>query len=147
MPEKTAEEFIADGYSNTGDVGKFDHDGYLAIVGRSKALIISGDYNVYPKEIETVLQSAVIGVPHADFGEAVTAVIVKRRDTKLTTSGVIGLLKSTIAKLKVPKQVFFTDELPRNTMGKVQKNVLREKYAIAATSIRTSTEASGISSS
>ena len=76
-----------------------------------------------------------------------TAVIVKRRDTKLTTSGVIGLLKSTIAKLKVPKQVFFTDELPRNTMGKVQKNVLREKYAIAATSIRTSTEASGISSS
>ena len=150
MPEKTAEEFTADGYFKTGDVGKFDRDGYLAIVGRSKDLIISGGYNVYPKEIETllddidgVLESAVIGVPHADFGEAVTAVIVKRPNATLTTSGVIELLKSTIANFKVPKQVFFAEELPRNTMGKVQKNVLRELYAMPATP----TEAPGITPS
>ncbi|MEO6919529.1 MAG: malonyl-CoA synthase [Collimonas sp.] len=136
MPEKTAEEFTADGYFKTGDVGKFDSEGYLAIVGRSKDLIISGGYNVYPKEIESVLdeidgvlESAVIGIPHADFGEAVTAVIVKRPEAKLTTDGVIALMKNAIANFKVPKQVFFADELPRNTMGKVQKNLLRERYA------------------
>ncbi|AMP13244.1 malonate--CoA ligase [Collimonas pratensis] len=135
MPEKTAEEFTADGYFKTGDVGKFDSEGYLAIVGRSKDLIISGGYNVYPKEIESVLddidgvlESAVIGIPHADFGEAVTAVIVKRPDAKLTTADVIALMKTSIANFKVPKQVFFADELPRNTMGKVQKNLLREHY-------------------
>ncbi|GAC1326120.1 MAG: malonyl-CoA synthase [Collimonas sp.] len=136
MPEKTAEEFTTDGYFKTGDVGKLDSDGYLAIVGRSKDLIISGGYNVYPKEIESVideidgvLESAVIGIPHVDFGEAVTAVIVKRPEAKLTTADVIALMKETIANFKVPKHVFFADELPRNTMGKVQKNVLRERYA------------------
>ncbi|MFC5476097.1 malonate--CoA ligase [Paraherbaspirillum soli] len=136
MPQKTAEEFTADGYFKTGDVGKFDGDGYLAIVGRSKDLIISGGYNVYPKEIEMVideldgvLESAVIGVPDADFGEAVTAVIVSRPDAKLTADLVIASLKAAIANFKVPKRIFFADELPRNTMGKVQKNVLRERYA------------------
>ncbi|WP_211455331.1 malonate--CoA ligase [Collimonas antrihumi] len=135
MPEKTAEEFTADGYFKTGDVGKLDRDGYLAIVGRSKDLIISGGYNVYPKEIESVideidgvLESAVIGIPHVDFGEAVTAVIVKRPEAKLTTADVIALMKAAIANFKVPKHVFFAEELPRNTMGKVQKNVLRERY-------------------
>lgn len=135
MPGKTAEEFTADGYFKTGDVGKLDSDGYLAIVGRSKDLIISGGYNVYPKEIESVideidgvLESAVIGIPHVDFGEAVTAVIVKRPEAKLTTADVIALMKATIANFKVPKHVFFAEELPRNTMGKVQKNVLRERY-------------------
>ena len=139
MPEKTAEEFTADGYFKTGDVGRFDNQGYLSIVGRSKDLIISGGYNVYPKEIESVLdeidgvlESAVIGVPHIDFGEAVTAVIVKRPEAKLTTADVIALMKTSIANFKVPKQVFFADELPRNTMGKVQKNVLREQYALPA---------------
>ncbi|SFH81230.1 malonyl-CoA/methylmalonyl-CoA synthetase [Collimonas sp. OK307] len=135
MPEKTAEEFTADGYFKTGDVGKLDSEGYLAIVGRSKDLIISGGYNVYPKEIESVideidgvLESAVIGIPHEDFGEAVTAVIVKRPEATLTTADVIALMKNTIANFKVPKQVFFAEKLPRNTMGKVQKNLLRERY-------------------
>jgi malonyl-CoA/methylmalonyl-CoA synthetase len=139
MPEKTAEEFTADGYFKTGDVGKFDGEGYLAIVGRSKDLIISGGYNVYPKEIESVideidgvLESAVIGIPHADFGEAVTAVIVKRPEASLTTADVIAMMKTSIANFKVPKQVFFAEELPRNTMGKVQKNILRERYALPA---------------
>lgn len=134
MPEKTAEEFTADGYFKTGDVGRFDTDGYLSIVGRGKDLIISGGYNVYPKEIESfidemdgVTESAVIGVPHPDFGEAVTAVIVAKPNASLSESDVIGFLKSKIANFKVPKQVFFVPELPRNTMGKVQKNVLREQ--------------------
>lgn len=134
MPEKTAEEFTADGYFKTGDVGKFDSKGYLSIVGRSKDLIISGGYNVYPKEIESfidemdgVTESAVVGVPHPDFGEAVTAVIVPKANVSLTESDVIAYLKSKIAKFKVPKRVFFVRELPRNTMGKVQKNVLREQ--------------------
>lgn len=134
MPEKTAEEFTADGYFRTGDVGKFDSRGYLSIVGRSKDLIISGGYNVYPKEIESfidemdgVTESAVVGVPHPDFGEAVTAVIVPKSNASLSESDVIGYLKSKIANFKVPKRVFFVRELPRNTMGKVQKNVLREQ--------------------
>ena len=135
MPEKTAEEFTADGYFKTGDVGKFDEDGYLSIVGRSKDLIISGGYNVYPKEIESfidemdgVVESAVVGVPHPDFGEAVTAVIVAKPGASLSESEVIGSLKSKIANFKVPKRVFFVPELPRNTMGKVQKNLLRDQY-------------------
>ena len=134
MPEKTAEEFTADGYFKTGDVGKFDGNGYLSIVGRSKDLIISGGYNVYPKEIESfidemdgVSESAVVGVPHPDFGEAVTAVVVSTPGTALSESDVIAFLKSRIANFKVPKKVFFVPELPRNTMGKVQKNVLREQ--------------------
>ena len=138
MPEKTAEEFTADGYFRTGDVGRFDADGYLWIVGRSKDLIISGGYNVYPKEVEAVIdeldgvfESAVIGVPHADFGEAVVAVVVPEAGAADTISeaAVIASLKQKIANFKVPKRVVFVEELPRNTMGKVQKNVLRSRYA------------------
>ncbi len=136
MPEKTAEEFTADGYFKTGDVGKFDADGYLSIVGRSKDLIISGGYNVYPKEIESVIddmagvqESAVVGVPHPDFGEAVTAIVVPRKGSSLSEAAIIAELKSKIANFKVPKRVYFVDELPRNTMGKVQKNLLRERFA------------------
>jgi malonyl-CoA/methylmalonyl-CoA synthetase len=135
MPEKTAEEFTADGYFKTGDVGKFGANGYLTIVGRSKDLIISGGYNVYPKEIEGIIdeldgvaESAVVGVPHPDFGEAVMAVIVAKPNAKLSEQAVIAALKEKIANFKVPKRVFFVDELPRNTMGKVQKNVLREQF-------------------
>ncbi|MEK0429355.1 MAG: hypothetical protein RL001_1882 [Pseudomonadota bacterium] len=135
MPEKTAEEFTADGYFKTGDVGRFDSDGYLSIVGRSKDLIISGGYNVYPKEIESVidempgvLESAVIGIPHPDFGEAVTAVVVSRDGATLSEAAIIESLKQKIANFKVPKRVHVVDELPRNTMGKVQKNVLRERF-------------------
>jgi malonyl-CoA/methylmalonyl-CoA synthetase len=135
MPEKTAEEFTEDGYFKTGDVGRFDADGYLAIVGRSKDLIISGGYNVYPKEIESqidemdaVLESAVIGLPHPDFGEAVTAVVIAKPGAAIAETDVIAFLKSRIANFKVPKHVFFAPELPRNTMGKVQKNLLREQF-------------------
>jgi len=137
MPEKTREEFTADGYFRTGDMGSLSKDGYLTIAGRSKDLIISGGYNVYPKEIELVLdeipgvlESAVVGVPHPDFGEAVTAVIVPSHDVRAPTEQeVIGLLKARLANFKVPKRVYFVDELPRNAMGKVQKNVLRERFA------------------
>jgi malonyl-CoA/methylmalonyl-CoA synthetase len=135
MPEKTAEEFTTDGYFKTGDVGYFDADGYLSIVGRSKDLIISGGYNVYPKEIESeidalagVMESAVIGIAHTDFGEAVIAIVVMHKGEKLSEESVIQTLKNRIANFKVPKQVYFVDELPRNTMGKVQKNILRETY-------------------
>jgi malonyl-CoA/methylmalonyl-CoA synthetase len=138
MPEKTRDEFTADGYFKTGDVGQWSSDGYLSIVGRAKDLIISGGYNVYPKEIELVLdalpgvvESAVIGVPHADFGEAVTAVVVAQRDAGLDEASVIAQMKAQIAAYKVPKRVHFVTELPRNAMGKVQKNVLREKYQSA----------------
>ncbi len=134
MPEKTAEEFTEDGFFKTGDVGRFDADGFLSIVGRSKDLIISGGYNVYPKEIESVidemagvLESAVIGVPHADFGEAVVAVVVMRDGATLSEAALIDTLKTRIANFKVPKRVHFVAELPRNTMGKVQKNILREQ--------------------
>jgi malonyl-CoA/methylmalonyl-CoA synthetase len=134
MPEKTAEEFTEDAYFKTGDVGRVDADGYVSIVGRSKDLIISGGYNVYPKEIESVidemsgvLESAVIGVPHPDFGEAVVAVVVMRDGATVSESTLIDTLKTRIANFKVPKRVHFVAELPRNTMGKVQKNVLREQ--------------------
>ena len=134
MPEKTAEEFTEDGYFKTGDVGRVDGDGYVSIVGRSKDLIISGGYNVYPKEIESVidempgvLESAVIGVPHADCGDAVVAVVVMRDGATLSEAALIDTLKTRIANFKVPKRVHFVTELPRNTMGKVQKNVLREQ--------------------
>lgn len=139
MPEKTAEEFTSDGYFKTGDVGKFDADGYLAIVGRSKDLIISGGYNVYPKEIESfiddidgVAESAVIGVPHAEFGEAVTAVIVSNSRAPLSEAQIIATLKTKIANFKVPKRVYFLSDLPRNAMGKVQKNLLREQFKDAS---------------
>jgi malonyl-CoA/methylmalonyl-CoA synthetase len=135
MPEKTAEEFTDDGFFRTGDVGKFDSKGYLSIVGRSKDLIISGGYNVYPREIESVIdempevvESAVIGLPHAEFGEAVTAVLVLRAAAVLSEHTIITRLKNMIANFKVPKQVFIVDELPRNAMGKVQKNLLRQQF-------------------
>jgi malonyl-CoA/methylmalonyl-CoA synthetase len=135
MPEKTAQEFTQDGYFKTGDVGKFDASGYLTIVGRSKDLIISGGYNVYPKEIESVIdelagvvESAVIGVAHPDFGEAVVAVVVPQSGKAINEQQVIAALKARIANFKVPKRVFFVPQLPRNTMGKVQKNVLREQF-------------------
>ncbi|MCX7892716.1 MAG: malonyl-CoA synthase [Burkholderiales bacterium] len=136
MPEKTREEFTADGWFRTGDVGQWSADGYLSIVGRAKDLIISGGYNVYPKEIELVIdaipgvaESAVVGVPHPDFGEAVTAFVVPTAGGALDEAGIIAQLKSQIANYKVPKRVLLVDELPRNAMGKVQKNVLRERAA------------------
>jgi malonyl-CoA/methylmalonyl-CoA synthetase len=135
MPDKTREEFTADGYFRTGDVGVFDRDGYLSIVGRAKDLIISGGYNVYPREIELVLdaipgvaESAVIGVPHPDFGEAVTAVVVAQKDVRLDPAAVIGAVKNALANYKVPKAVHFVDDLPRSAMGKVQKALLRERF-------------------
>jgi len=137
LPDKTAEEFTQDGYFRTGDLARVDADGYVSIVGRAKDLIISGGLNIYPKEIEGyldklegVVESAVIGVPHPDFGEAVVAVVVRKPEsTALTEAGVIAALKSNIAGFKVPKRVFVVSELPRNTMGKVQKNVLRESFS------------------
>ena len=137
MPEKTREEFTNDGYFKTGDIGAIAKDGYVSIVGRAKDLIISGGFNVYPKEIELVLdaipgvaESAVIGLPHPDFGEAVTAVIVCAKDgAKLTEGSIIANVKTEMANFKVPKRIHFVDELPRNTMGKVQKNILRERFS------------------
>ena len=136
MPEKTKEEFTADGWFKTGDVGKIDERGYVVIVGRSKDLIISGGYNVYPAEIEGyindmpgVAESAVIGVPHPDFGEAGVAVVVAKAGAALDASVILATLKSNIANFKVPKRVFVVTDLPRNAMGKVQKNLLREKHA------------------
>ena len=135
MPEKTKEEFTADGWFKTGDVGKLDAEGFVTIVGRSKDLIISGGYNVYPAEIEGyvndmpgVAESAVIGVPHPDFGEAVVAVVVPKPAATLDGSAISAALKQQIANFKVPKQVYVVNELPRNTMGKVQKNLLREQH-------------------
>jgi malonyl-CoA/methylmalonyl-CoA synthetase len=136
MPEKTREEFTADGWFRTGDVGEILENGYVRIVGRAKDLIITGGLNVYPKEIEEkidalpgVAESAVIGVPDPDFGEAVTAVVVAKAGHALREPDMIAALKSEIANFKVPKRVHFVDELPRNAMGKVQKNVLRERFA------------------
>ena len=135
MPEKTREEFSADGWFCTGDVGQIDANGRVRIVGRSKDLVISGGYNVYPAEIEGFLndmpgvaESAVIGVPHADFGEAVVAIVVARPEVRPDPAALIAGLKARIANFKVPKQIFVVDELPRNTMGKVQKNLLREQH-------------------
>src|SRR6185436_17169143 len=129
-PEKTREEFTADGWFRTGDVGVFDADGYVSIVGRAKDLIITGGYNVYPKEIELVIdampgvaESAIVGIPHPDYGEAVTAAIVLSDGAaQVTEADVIARLKSLLAGYKVPKRVHFVDALPRNAMGKVQKN-------------------------
>jgi len=135
MPEKTKEEFTADGWFKTGDVGKIDERGYVHIVGRSKDLIITGGYNVYPAEVEALLndmpgvaESAVIGVPHPDFGEGVVAVLVARAGAAPDAAALIGELKQKIANFKVPKHLFVVPELPRNTMGKVQKNLLREQH-------------------
>jgi malonyl-CoA/methylmalonyl-CoA synthetase len=135
MPEKTAAEFRADGFFITGDLGTMDARGYIRILGRSKDLIISGGYNVYPKEVEAeidtidgVLESAVFGVRHADFGEAVTAAVVCRTGAELTEADVLAALAERLARYKLPKRVVFLEELPRNTMGKVQKTVLREQF-------------------
>ena len=135
MPEKTKEEFTADGYFKTGDVGKIDERGYITIVGRSKDLIISGGYNVYPAEIEGyindmpgVAESAVIGVPHPDFGEVGVAIVIAKAGATLDAEQIIARLKAQLANFKIPKRCFIVGELPRNTMGKVQKNVLREQH-------------------
>ena len=136
MPEKTKAEFRPDGFFITGDVGKIDERGYVHIVGRAKDLIITGGFNVYPKEVETeldampgVVESAVIGCPHPDFGEGVTAVVVLKKDAIADEKAMIAGLEGRLAKFKLPKRVIFVDDLPRNTMGKVQKNVLREQNA------------------
>lgn len=135
MPEKTRAEFRDDGFFITGDLGLIDADGYVHIVGRGKDLIISGGYNIYPKEVESeidalpgVAESAVIGVAHPDFGEGVTAVVVRAPGSTISAAGIIEAIAGRLAKYKHPKRVIFVDELPRNTMGKVQKNLLRETY-------------------
>lgn len=134
-PEKTKAEFRPDGFFITGDLGKIDPAGYVHIVGRGKDLIITGGYNVYPKEVEAeidempgVIESAVFGVAHPDFGEGVTAVVVAKPGAEITAKGIATALEQRLAKFKQPKQVFVVAELPRNTMGKVQKNLLREQY-------------------
>ena len=140
-PEKTEEEFREDGFFITGDVARIDRDGYVHIVGRAKDLIISGGFNVYPKEVELVVdavegvaESAVIGLPHPDFGEAVAAVIASPEGAAPTEAEVIEAAKAALANYKVPKRVFFLDELPRNAMGKVQKSALRDRYRDSFTS-------------
>jgi malonyl-CoA/methylmalonyl-CoA synthetase len=136
MPEKTKAEFRDDGFFITGDLGKIDDRGYVHILGRGKDLVISGGFNVYPKEIESeidampgVVESAVIGVPHADFGEGVTAVVVCNKGADVDETSVLKALDGRLAKFKMPKRVFIVDDLPRNAMGKVQKNILRDTYA------------------
>ena len=136
LPEKTAEEKRADGFFITGDLGVIDGDGYVTIVGRSKDLIISGGFNVYPKEVEEVIdalpgvtESAVVGVAHPDFGEGVIAVVVAEAGAALSEAGIVASLKDKLARFKQPKHVFVVDALPRNAMGKVQKKELRERYA------------------
>ena len=135
MPEKTAEEFSADGFFKTGDVGRIDADGYVTIVGRSKDLIISGGYNVYPAEIEGYInelagvpESAVIGVPHAEFGEVGLALVIAKPGAAPDPAAILASLKARLANFKVPKQCLLVPELPRNAMGKVQKNLLRQRY-------------------
>jgi malonyl-CoA/methylmalonyl-CoA synthetase len=135
MPEQTKSEFRPDGFFITGDLGTIDGRGYVRIVGRSKDLIISGGYNVYPKEVEAeldalagVLESAVFGLPHPDFGEGVTAAVVRRPAAALTEREVLAAVEPRLAGYKLPKRIIFLDELPRNTMGKVQKAALREQY-------------------
>ena len=135
MPEKTREEFTEDGFFRTGDIGQVDAQGYVVLVGRSKDLIISGGYNVYPAEIEGyineldgVAESALIGVPHPDFGEVGVAVVVARPGADVSGQAVVDALKKRLANFKIPKRCFVVEALPRNTMGKVQKNLLRDQY-------------------
>jgi malonyl-CoA/methylmalonyl-CoA synthetase len=134
MPEKTAAELRADGFFITGDLGRIDADGYVHIVGRNKDLIISGGYNIYPKEIELildaqpgVLESAVIGVPHADFGETVLGLIVPEPGETPDLDAIAGAAAASLARFKQPAKLILIDALPRNTMGKVQKNILRHR--------------------
>jgi malonyl-CoA/methylmalonyl-CoA synthetase len=138
LPEKTTEEFTTDGFFKTGDVGKQEADGFVTIVGRSKDLIISGGYNVYPAELESLIndfpgvaESAVVGVPHADFGEVGVAVVVLRAGVELDGAEILAKLKASVANYKVPKQCVVVSDLPRNAMGKVQKNLLRDQYRSA----------------
>jgi malonyl-CoA/methylmalonyl-CoA synthetase len=141
MPRKTAEELRGDGFFITGDMGKIDKDGYVIIIGREKDLIISGGYNIYPKEVEllldeepTVKESAVIGLPHSDFGEGVVAVLVPENNSVPDLERIKSNLAVRLANFKRPKQYIVVNALPRNTMGKVQKNILREHYqAVFAT--------------
>jgi malonyl-CoA/methylmalonyl-CoA synthetase len=139
MPEKSREEFVVDGdgtrWFKTGDVGRFDDLGYLSIVGRARDLIISGGYNVYPAEIESLIndlpgvaESAVVGVAHPDFGEGVVAIVVAKAGATLAPAAILAEIKRQIANYKVPKHLFVVAELPRNAMGKVQKNQLREQH-------------------
>ena len=135
MPEKTKAEFRDDGFFITGDLGKIDPQGYVHIVGRGKDLVISGGYNIYPKEVESeidqlpgVVECAVIGVAHPDFGEGVTAIVVRQPGSSLDERAILDALRDRLARYKQPKQIIFVDDLPRNTMGKVQKNILRERY-------------------
>ncbi|HYD99735.1 MAG TPA: malonyl-CoA synthase [Alphaproteobacteria bacterium] len=135
MPEKTAQEFTADGFFRTGDLGIVDERGYVSIVGRGKDLVISGGFNVYPKEVETCIdeipgvdESAVIGLAHRDFGEAVAAVVTLKPGAAVTPEQITAACRAQLANYKVPKAVFVVEALPRNTMGKVQKNLLREQY-------------------
>ncbi len=134
--EKTRREFCADGWFKTGDVARIDGNGYVHIVGRAKDLVISGGYNVYPKEVETeldavegILESAVFGVPHPDFGEGVTAAVVAKPGALLSEEAIMESIKTRLARYKVPKRILLIEELPRNAMGKVQKNTLRKKFA------------------
>jgi malonyl-CoA/methylmalonyl-CoA synthetase len=134
--EKTRSEFASDGWFKTGDVGRIDRHGYVRIVGRAKDLVISGGYNVYPIEVESELdalagvqESAVFGVPHPDLGEGVTAAIVAKAGAVLSERGILEAVRSRLARYKVPKRILLVDELPRNTMGKVQKNALRKAFA------------------
>lgn len=136
MPEKTAEEFTEDHFFITGDMAQYNAQGYISIVGRNKDMVITGGYNVYPKEVELLLdesdgvkESAIIGLAHKDFGEAVTAVIVPDDMNNLPNETELkNYLKEQLASYKTPKKIIFIDQLPRNTMGKVQKNILRESY-------------------
>tara|TARA_R110002049_G_scaffold10127_3_gene50457 strand:- start:165382 stop:166905 length:1524 start_codon:yes stop_codon:yes gene_type:complete len=135
MPEKTAEEIRPDGWFITGDLGQIDEDGYVTIVGRSKDLIISGGYNIYPKEIETaidqvkgVVESAAFGIDHADFGESVAVAVVREPGGSVTEDDIMNAISTELARFKLPRKIFFLDALPRNTMGKVQKNILRSDY-------------------
>ncbi len=135
MPEKTREEFRGDGFFITGDLGTIDRDGYVTIVGRAKDLIISGGYNIYPKEVELLLdeqegvnESAVIGIAHPDLGECVVAVVTPKPGASLNEEALLAGIRDRLARFKQPRKIIFADELPRNTMGKVQKNVLRERH-------------------
>ena len=135
LPDKTAEDLRLNGYFITGDLGILDERGYVSIVGRAKDLIICGGFNVYPAEIEALLdaipgvaESAVIGVPHPDMGEGVVA-ILQRRDPELDEARVMAALDGELARFKQPRRIVFVPELPRNTMGKIQKKQLRETYA------------------
>jgi len=136
MPEKTQAEFRKDGFFITGDLGTIGPDGYLRIVGRGKDLIITGGLNVYPREIESLLdeipgveESAVVGLPHEDFGEGVTAFLVLKAEAEVSEADVLNSLCGRLARFKLPKRVVVLHQLPRNTMGKVQKSALREEYA------------------